>query len=337
MIRIRSWVLLNALGLMIVSGLGGCGSSQTTGTVTSVSNTTTTVANPNAAKPPMGHGAPAGMAMAPPVHGANPGAGPSGPAGTMDPAAMMKAHGSATPPGGAHGAAMPPGGPPAGRAMDPAMMKPPGGATPPGGAPAGVGMDPAMMKAHGSATPPGGAPAGAGMDPAAMKGHGAAAPPGGAPAGAAMDPAAMMRGQGSAAAPNGDFAGGGMGPGGAGGPGGQGRGSNFAAGSVEDSIYRFCVAMADGDTAAAAEYLFPKAKGLVGQLREGELSEEKVEEIKNAVSPVNELQPNPSQTNTKRSLRNKKNQVISFVMKKDKDDEDKFKIVELSISKPKSR
>ena len=92
--------------------------------------------------------------------------------------------------------------------------------------------------------------------------------------------------------------------------------------------------MAEGDVAAAAEFLSPKSKGLVGQLREGELSDEKIEEITNAIAPVNELQPNPNQTSTKRSLRNKKNQVISFTLKKDKED-DTFKITEFSISKPK--
>ena len=117
-------------------------------------------------------------------------------------------------------------------------------------------------------------------------------------------------------------------PGGAGSPAG-----NLTPGSIEDTLYRFCVAIADGDTAAAAEFVSPKAKGLIGQIRDGELSEEKLEEITNAISPVTELQPNPNQTTTKRSLRNKKNQVITFTVKKDKDDE--YKITELTISKPK--
>ena len=117
-------------------------------------------------------------------------------------------------------------------------------------------------------------------------------------------------------------------PGGAGSPAG-----NLTPGSIEDILYRFCVAIADGDTAAAAEFVSPKAKGLIGQIRDGELSEEKLEEITDAISPVTELQPNPSQTNTKRSLRNRKNQIISFTVKKDKDEE--YKITEFSISKPK--
>ena len=125
-----------------------------------------------------------------------------------------------------------------------------------------------------------------------------------------------------------------MRPGGgmAGGPGSPG--GNLTPGSIEDTLTKFLNALADGDTAAAAEYINPKAKGLIGQIREGELSEEKLEEITAAISPVAELQPNPSQTMTKRSLRNKKNQVIAFTFKKDKND-DSFKITEFSVSKPK--
>jgi hypothetical protein len=326
MIRFHSWVLLNTLGLMIAFGLTGCGSSKSGGSVTPVSNTTTVVApnGTNMAKPPTGHGAPQmGMTMAPGAPGAMPGmmgghgapvAGSSNSSSSsamMDPAAMMKAHGAATPPGSAPGA--------------PGMTDPS-----------------AMAKAHGAGMPPGGSSSSAAMDPAAMmKAHGAAAPPGGAVGslapgsagtqGSALDPAGIRNSGGAGSAPG--MQGGPGGPGGAGGP----QGSKFAAGSVEDTIYQFCVAMADGDTAAAAEYLNPKAKGMVGQLRDGDLSEDKVDEIKSAVSPVTELMPNPNQTATKRSLRNKKNQIIAFVLKKDKDDDDKYKIVDISVSKPKTR
>ena len=331
MARFRRWVCLNTVGLTIALGLTGCGSSQNAATVTPVTTTTTNVvpskppgvsAAPNMDSNPSamaGHGGP----MAPP--------GGTGSSATMDPAAMMKAH-SAMPPGGS---AMPPGGAAgsSSASMDPASMKAhAGGASAPSGGASSAMMDPAAaMKAHTNGAPNAPGTAGATMDPAAMmKAHGNSAPPGGA-AGAGGAMAGASSGSDMPRAPGG--------PGGLGGPGGPGggqQGTNFPAGSIEDSIYRFCVAMADGDTAAAAEFLGSKAKGLVGQLREGELSEEKVEEIQNALSPITELQPNPGQNNTKRSLRNKKNQVISFTMKKDKDD-DRFKIVELSISKPKNR
>lgn len=118
--------------------------------------------------------------------------------------------------------------------------------------------------------------------------------------------------------------------GGPGGAGGQAR--SFPAGSADDTLFKFCTAMADGDTAAASEFVSPKAKGTLSKLRDGELSDEKIEEITNAIAPVNELQPNPNSNNTKRSLRNGKNQVLSFTLKKD---EDTYKIVEFSVSKPK--
>ena len=179
------------------------------------------------------------------------------------------------------------------------------------------------------------APGGAGMrgpNPDSMRRPDGAGGPG-AMGGAPGAPGAMSRtpGGGAMGGPGG-MAGG---PGAMGGPGGGGsQAGNFSPGSVDDTLQKFCTAMADGDTAAAAEYIFPKVKGLAGQIREGELSDDKIEEITNALSPLTELQPSGNPTNTKRMLRNKKNQVLSFVLKKDKED-DTFKITEFSISKPK--
>ncbi len=196
-------------------------------------------------------------------------------------------------------------------------------------APNGAAMPPGMEGAPGRAAPPGMAapPAGMGAPPG-----GQAAAPGmsGSGGGNAQNAAAAAQMRGANGMPGQPGA-----PGGPGGPGGAGGSAagNLTPGSIEDTLYRFCVAIADGDTAAAAEFVSPKAKGLIGQIRDGELSEEKLEEITDAISPVTELQPNPTQTNTKRSLRNRKNQVISFTLKKDKDEE--YKITEFSISKPK--
>ena len=186
-----------------------------------------------------------------------------------------------------------------------AMAAPPGMSAPAGMAPGGAGAPAAGHGAAPGMSSSGGANA---QDAAAAQMRGANGQPSARPG----QPGSALPGQ----------------PGGAGSPAG-----NLTPGSIEDTLYRFCVAIADGDTAAAAEYVSPKAKGLIGQIRDGELSEEKLEEITDAISPVTELQPNPSQTVTKRSLRNRKNQVISFTVKKDKDEE--YKITEFSISKPK--
>ena len=162
----------------------------------------------------------------------------------------------------------------------------------------------------------------AGAAPAGMPpGAGHAGAPGAAGARGPMGAAGMMPGQ-----P------GGMMPGQPGGAGGSG--STFPEGSIDDTLQRFCMALADGDTAAASEFVSPKATGMVGQIREGSLSEEKVEEISDAINPISDLQPNSKQKNNKRVLRNKKNQVLSFTLKKDKDD-DTYKITEFSVSKPK--
>lgn len=118
------------------------------------------------------------------------------------------------------------------------------------------------------------------------------------------------------------------------GGGAGGAGSSFPEGSIDDTLQRFCMALADGDTAAASEFVSSKATGLVGQIRDGNLSEEKVEELSDAITPISDLQPNAKQKNNKRILRNKKNQVLSFTLKKDKDD-DTYRIVEFSVSKPK--
>ena len=360
MIRIRSWVWRDTVCCMIALTLIGCGSDSNSGTTTPVNSSTTVATNgsntaPSGAGmqmmgPPMGGapqlgmtppgsmpgmsgapGSPPGMssqmAGAPGLSGGTPGAAGGPPGMNMDPAAMMRASGMT--PGGAPGAPgmTSPGGPP--------------GMTPPGGAPPGAGMrapNPDSMRRPDGAGGPGamgGAPGGAGMrapNPDSMRRPDGAGGPG-AMGGAPGAPGAMSRtpGGGAMGGPGG-MAGG---PGAMGGPGGGGsQAGNFSPGSVDDTLQKFCTAMADGDTAAAAEYIFPKVKGLAGQIREGELSDDKIEEITNALSPLTELQPSGNPTNTKRMLRNKKNQVLSFVLKKDKED-DTFKITEFSISKPK--
>ena len=109
----------------------------------------------------------------------------------------------------------------------------------------------------------------------------------------------------------------------------------FPPGSADEAIYNFCVAMADDDTACADEYVSSKAKGLLAELHEGSLSEEKIEEIMNVLTPLTELTPNAEQTSsTKRSLRNGKGQSISFTLKKEKE---AYHITEFSYSKPKKK
>ena len=158
MIRIRFWVWVDTVGVMLALSMTGCGSSQTAGTTTPVNNSSTvatTGTNPaNAAAPGMAHGAatgpagkmggpPAGMAMAP---GLNPGmaAPPGANPGMATPPGANAPQGAGSPPPGAHmaggpGMAAAPNGPAGkpGMAMDPAMM--------------GMGKDPAAMAKAGGA------------------------------------------------------------------------------------------------------------------------------------------------------------------------------------------
>lgn len=112
-------------------------------------------------------------------------------------------------------------------------------------------------------------------------------------------------------------------------------GPSFPSGSADEAVYKFCVAMAEGDTAAANEFVSAKSKGILAELHEGTLSEEKIEEVTNLLTPLTELSRNPEQTgSTKRALRNGKGQSISFTLKKEKD---AYKITEFSYSKPKKK
>lgn len=111
--------------------------------------------------------------------------------------------------------------------------------------------------------------------------------------------------------------------------------STFPAGSADDALYRFCIAVADSDTATASDYVSHSAVGIAAKLREGELPESRIEEISESLKPFEQLQNVPSRrpTNTKRSIRNQRSgQVISFVLKKEKEI---YKIVEVSVSKAK--
>ncbi len=114
-------------------------------------------------------------------------------------------------------------------------------------------------------------------------------------------------------------------------PGGRENQPKFAPGSAEEVLFNFCIAVADNDTATASDYVSLKAGGILAKLRDGDLAEEKIEEIVDAIAPVNELTPNADQPGGgKRTLRNGKNQTISFTVKKEKET---YKITELSVSK----
>lgn len=117
-------------------------------------------------------------------------------------------------------------------------------------------------------------------------------------------------------------------------PGGQG-GSQFAAGSAEDTLQKFCIAMSEGNLTSAAEYVSPRAKGTLLQIRDGQLSDDKVNEFKEAFVPSGlTLKPsrNAGGVGKTINLGNAKGQTLSFTLSKE---EDVYKLREFTISKPK--
>lgn len=285
-----------------------------------------------ASAPPGGHGAAPAQA---PMHGQAPGGGH----GMPTPGAPSSAHagpGAHGAPSSAHAAG------PSSASMTPEQMMANAGQAPTSGhgAPGPTSATPASMPAgHGQGAP--GVP-GQPNSPAAMAaGHGQGAPntnmpmplPGGGHnqpgANAAAMAAAGAAGAGGAHAGNpaamlapGGLAPGGLNPGAAGIAGGAAAASQFEPGSAEEALAKFCVAMADSNLTEAAEYISPKAKGLLAQIRDGSLSEEKTDELKESFSPQGLTNLKARQTGVGKAinLSNAKHELLSFTLMREADD-----------------
>jgi hypothetical protein len=108
---------------------------------------------------------------------------------------------------------------------------------------------------------------------------------------------------------------------------------NLKPGSPDEAVYNFCMAIVDDNTATASDFISSTAKGIAGQIRDGEYAEEKIDDLISFMTPFNELRPTPDQgSSTKRGLRNARSWTMSFGLKKEKD---VYKITELSITKSK--
>jgi hypothetical protein len=152
---------------------------------------------------------------------------------------------------------------------------------------------------------------------AAAAGAAAAAGPGGAHAG---NPAAM-------GVP------GALNAGGLGIPGGAAAASQFEPGSAEEALAKFCVAMADSNLTEAAEYISPKAKGLLATIRDGSISEEKTDELKESFSPQGMTKLNARQTGVGKAINlgNAKHELLSFTLMREADDA--YLLREFKVSK----
>jgi len=280
------------------------------------------------AMPGMGGAAGMATAGAMPQMGAHAGATPGAviPGGTV---AANPAH------AGAAGAVTP------GGAPDPAAMAAFAGAhagAAGGAAHAGAGTTP--LAAGNLATPPAGAHAGAagaaGANPP-LAGPGVAGNPAGA--GAAAHAGAAGANPGLAGNPGaaGAIPGAGAvgGPAGAPGSGAGGGASQFQAGSAEDTLLKFCTAIAEGNLTAAGEHVSSKAKGELSKIREGDVSDARLEELQ-AAFELKGLQTRPSRNASGSgktiNLGNAKGQVLGFVLSKE---DDVFKLKEFTLSKPK--
>lgn len=242
------------------------------------------------------------------------------------------------------GAMASPQSPQAGHAAASSMPGTPPAGTPPNGASATVGAHsqaPAgatPVQAHTAATAPtaaGHAQASASSNPAstpvvvttpATAAHApapAAATPTNAPA-AAVNPAAAGRAQAPVGANSAV----------AGGTGAQG-GTQFPAGSAEDTLLKFCTAMSEGNVTAAAELVSPKARSLLAQIRDGELPDDKIDELVTSFA-LSGLKTKPSRktggSEKTLNLGNEQGQFLSFTLSKE---DDTYKVKEFTISKPK--
>lgn len=93
--------------------------------------------------------------------------------------------------------------------------------------------------------------------------------------------------------------------------------------------------MSEGNLAAAAEFISTRAKSTLGQIREGQLPDDKIDEFKEAFKPSG-LKLKPSRNNSGSgkmiTLGNEQGQTLSFTLSKE---DDIFKLKEFTISKPK--
>ncbi len=184
----------------------------------------------------------------------------------------------------------------------------------------------AMMKgAHGGAAGNAQANAGAANPAAMMKAHGA----GGAQPGAAGAAGGYAAGAGANPA--------GFGPGIAGAGSGGGGAQQFPAGSAEAALAKFCMAIADGNLTEAAEYVSPKAKGMLVQIRDGSLTDEKLDSLKSSLAPQDlQLRPNARSSGTGKAINlgNGKNELLSFTLVKE---DDAYLLREFRITKAPTR
>lgn len=289
------WYWTTCLGATVVIG---CGSSTPPPPPAQAPAATTTAAPampPSGPATPPGHSGPADPAAAmAAAHASAPAATPADPMTTTNPPGTVPASGhSSTGP-----TATPASGPTDPMAV--AHNQASNTANPPGSVPGSGPVDPnAQMKAHAQAATTTNPTA----QPASPPGHAQMPPgtPGAVPMATAENPGAPM-------------------PAVAGGnPGTGGQQQQFPPGSAEDSLAKFCMAMADSNLTEAAQFISPKAKGVLQQIREGTISDDKLDGMKDSFS-LQGMQLRPSRpigSGRTINLANAKSELLSFTLMKE--------------------
>lgn len=123
----------------------------------------------------------------------------------------------------------------------------------------------------------------------------------------------------------------GLGSGPAGGPGGAAP--QFPPGSAEAALLKFCTAMAESNLTEAGQYVSPKAKGVLAQIRDGSITDEKIESLKESFSlqglTLKPIRPVAGVGKTI-SLGNAKLETLSFTLMKE---DDGYMLREFKVSK----
>ena len=322
-------------------GLAGCSSEEPA----PAANQAQANAAPSGAAPAAGGAMPGPGGMSgPPAGMSGPPGGMSGPPGMAPPGGApngASAVAGATPTNSAAGYPMPPGNATAVAGATPMPTNSGGGyPLPPGGAPGVAGATPMPTNSGGGyPLPPGGAPGVAGATPmptnsgaltpmppgaAANSGalnSGAANPmPQGGVAGAPMPPGGQVAGAG-AGAPGSGFAG----PAGAA---GTPQNPQSPAGTAEFSAESVVIQALKGDASALAEFISPKCKGVLGDIRDGKASEKQIEELRKTLTGVKGVGAKTDNGVKVLTLRNADNSTVTFRVKKEGED---YKVIEMSV------
>ena len=122
-----------------------------------------------------------------------------------------------------------------------------------------------------------------------------------------------------------------------GGQGAGGKAPKFADGSAEDVLLKFCTAMADNNLTAAAEYISAKSKGILVQIRDGSITDEKLDSMKASFSLTGLQIHSPLHDGgggKMMSLANSKNEILSFTLAKESG---AYKLREFKITEKKGQ